>query len=68
MIKTYQKSRSCLVCGKQTVTGHNVSHSQKKTKRKLHPNIVVSLDFMKKKHQGICAKCYKSQTKKTKRT
>ncbi len=64
MIKAYHKNRSCVVCGKKTVTGHNVSHSQKKTKRLFHPNIVISLGLMKKKDKGICSKCLKSQTKK----
>lgn len=32
-------SKSCLVTGKKTTTGFNVSHSNVKTKRKLFPNL-----------------------------
>ncbi len=32
-------SHSCLVTGKKTAVGNNVSHSNVKTKRKLYPNM-----------------------------
>jgi large subunit ribosomal protein L28 len=32
-------SKSCIVTGKKTTTGNNVSHSNVKTKRKLKPNL-----------------------------
>ncbi|MFA4845933.1 MAG: 50S ribosomal protein L28 [Patescibacteria group bacterium] len=32
-------SKSCLVTGKKTTTGNNVSHSNVKTRRKLFPNL-----------------------------
>lgn len=32
-------SKSCLITGKKTTTGMNVSHSHRRTKRKLHINL-----------------------------
>jgi large subunit ribosomal protein L28 len=32
-------SHSCLITGKKTTSGTNVSHSKVKTKRKLYPNL-----------------------------
>ena len=32
-------SKSCLVTGKKTTSGNNVSHSNVKTRRKLFPNL-----------------------------
>lgn len=32
-------SKSCVITGKKTTTGFNVSHSNIKTKRKLFPNL-----------------------------
>lgn len=34
-------ARVCPITGKRTSTGHNVSHSQRKTKRKFHPNLIT---------------------------
>jgi large subunit ribosomal protein L28 len=34
-------SRICQLTGKKAITGNNVSHSNKKTKRKFHANIKV---------------------------
>jgi len=34
-------SRICPITGKKPSTGHNVSHSQRKTKRTWSPNLVV---------------------------
>ena len=32
-------SRVCQITGKKVITGNNVSHSKKKTKRKFYPNL-----------------------------
>ena len=32
-------SRVCQITGKKTVTGNNVAHSNKRTKRKYYPNL-----------------------------
>ena len=33
-------SKVCPITGKKAMTGHNVSHSQRHTKRKFQPNLV----------------------------
>lgn len=32
-------SRKCYVCGKGPMSGNNVSHSNRRTRRKWHPNL-----------------------------
>lgn len=32
-------AKVCQITGKKTVTGHNVSHANNKTKRKFYPNL-----------------------------
>ena len=57
--------RICDICGKGTITGHNVSHSHRKTKRKWLPN----LQYKKILIDGqmirirICTRCLRNQTK-----
>lgn len=49
----------CERCGKKPVSGHNVSHSQVKTKRVFAPNIqkfLITLDG-KSKHMKLCTRC-----------
>ena len=41
-------ARTCQITGKKTSTGNNVSHSQRKTKRKWRPNLIVKKVFDKK--------------------
>ena len=38
-IKTQKMSRVCQITGKRVMSGNNVSHSNKKTKRKFYPNL-----------------------------
>jgi large subunit ribosomal protein L28 len=38
-IKTFKMSRVCQITGKSVMSGNNVSHSNKKTKRKFYPNL-----------------------------
>jgi len=33
-------SKICLITGKKPMSGHNVSHSNRKTKRKFYPNLI----------------------------
>ena len=53
---------SCIICGKRTQVGHNVSHANNKTKRQFHPN----LQKIKIRHQGkvkkahVCTRCIKA--------
>lgn len=37
--KNFTMSKVCQITGKKVIVGNNVSHSNKKTKRKFHPNI-----------------------------
>ncbi len=52
----------CDICGKGAQFGHNVSHSQKHTKRKWKPNIhrvTVIIDGVPKR-LNVCTKCLKT--------
>jgi large subunit ribosomal protein L28 len=55
-------SNICEICGKQPVSGNNVSHSNKKTKRIFKPNIVKTKVEIKGrvKNINICTKCLKA--------
>ena len=52
----------CEICGKGPVTGNNVSHSHKKTRRRWKPNVqrmkVIYKGTAKKK--WVCTQCLKS--------
>ncbi|MFH1299201.1 MAG: 50S ribosomal protein L28 [Patescibacteria group bacterium] len=61
-------SRVCENCGKHPATGHNVSHSHRKTKRRFLPNLVnkrifnpITKVFTRKK---LCTKCLKTIRKR----
>ena len=41
-------SRTCQITWKRTTTGHNVSHSHRKTKRKWIPNLIIKKVFDKR--------------------
>jgi large subunit ribosomal protein L28 len=60
-------SKVCDVCSKGPKTGHNVSHSVRRTKRRFLPNLILkkvynakSGDMEKKK---LCAKCLRTTAK-----
>ena len=58
-------SRTCEICAKRPMSGHNVSHSHKKTKRRWLPNLQkakVNVDG-KEVSMKLCAKCLKTQSK-----
>ncbi len=52
----------CEICGKGKVFGHNVSHSNKKTRRSWAPNILRKKVIIENRTKlvKICAKCYKA--------
>ncbi|NQU17749.1 MAG: 50S ribosomal protein L28 [Candidatus Saganbacteria bacterium] len=54
-------SRQCFFCKKKPVAGNNVSHSNKKTKRRFMPNLqsVRILVDGKKLKEYVCTKCLK---------
>jgi large subunit ribosomal protein L28 len=54
---------SCTVCGKQRVTGNNVSHANNKTKKLVMPNLqrirIVTQHGIKKAY--VCTRCLRSR-------
>ena len=55
-------SKVCALCGKGKVSGNNVSHSNRKTKRTFKPNVqkVTILKDGKAETAYVCARCLKS--------
>lgn len=55
-------SRKCEICGKGQVSGNNVSHSNRHTRRKWNPNIqtVRVEENGAKKKINVCTRCIKS--------
>ena len=55
-------SRVCEICGKGPVSGNNVSHSERKTRRKWYPNLqTVKIETdARKKRVKVCTRCIKS--------
>lgn len=55
-------SKKCEVCGKAQVTGNNVSHSNRHTKRKWNVNIqsVRINDNGKVRKANVCTRCIRS--------
>lgn len=52
-------AKVCEICGKKPITGHNISHSHKLTKRRWFPNlqkVKVSVDG-KVKRMRVCTSC-----------
>ncbi|MBU0534312.1 MAG: 50S ribosomal protein L28 [Candidatus Omnitrophica bacterium] len=55
-------SRICQICGKRPVTGNNVSHSNKKTRRRWLPNLqrVRAITEEGVKRIRACTSCIRS--------
>ena len=55
----------CEICGKGPQFGHNVSFSQKKTKRKFKPNIQRTTIYEegRKVRKYLCTRCLKTLNK-----
>jgi large subunit ribosomal protein L28 len=49
-------SRVCQLTGKSVMVGNNVSHSQRKTKRKFYPNLVTKKFFLPEEGKFITLK------------
>jgi large subunit ribosomal protein L28 len=59
-------SKVCPITGKRPITGNNVSHSQRHTKRRWEPNLIsVTLtdERGRKKRMRICAKALRTLNK-----
>lgn len=49
-------ARVCELTGKRVMSGNNVSHSQRKTKRKFYPNIVKKRFYIESEDKWITLK------------
>ncbi len=49
-------SRVCQLSGKRPITGNNVSHSNRRTKRRFLPNLVTKRFFIPEKNQWVTLK------------
>ncbi|MBU0577316.1 50S ribosomal protein L28 [Patescibacteria group bacterium] len=60
-------SKVCEICGKGPRTGHNVSHSVRRTKRRFMPNLAIKKIFDAKtgetQKKKLCMKCLKTISK-----
>ncbi|MFH0838321.1 MAG: 50S ribosomal protein L28 [Patescibacteria group bacterium] len=60
-------SKVCQVCSKGPTTGHNVSHSVRRTKRRFLPNLttkkVYDIKTGKTEKKKLCMKCLKTASK-----
>jgi large subunit ribosomal protein L28 len=55
-------AQRCDICGKGTMSGHNVSHAHNLTKRKWNPNLqrVRALVEGRVKNLDVCTRCLRS--------
>ena len=49
-------SRVCELTGKKVMVGNNVSHSQRKTKRKFYPNLVTKRFYNEETEEWVTLK------------
>ena len=49
-------SRGCQITGKKVVSGNNVSHSNKKTKRKFYPNLQTKKFYIPEEDKWVTLK------------
>jgi len=49
-------SRVCQITGKSVMVGNNVSHSNRKTKRKFYPNLITKKFFIPEENEYITLK------------
>jgi large subunit ribosomal protein L28 len=49
-------SKICDLTGKHSITGNNVSHSNRKTKRRFHPNLQTKKFYMPETGEWITLK------------
>jgi large subunit ribosomal protein L28 len=55
----------CEMCGKKPMSGHNVSFSERKTKRQFRPNVQRATIFEggRKVKRYLCTRCLKTLSK-----
>ena len=49
-------SKICQITGKKVMSGHNVSHSMRKTKRKFLPNLLTKKFFVAEENKFVTLK------------
>jgi len=49
-------SKVCVITGKSVMTGNNVSHSNRKTKRKFFPNLFTKKFFLEEEQRWVTLK------------
>ena len=49
-------SKVCQLTGKRVITGNNVSHSNRKTKRKFYPNLVTKKFYLPEEDKWVTLK------------
>jgi large subunit ribosomal protein L28 len=49
-------SKVCQVTGKKVMSGNNVSHSKRRTKRKFYPNLFVKRFFLEDENRWVTLK------------
>ncbi|MFZ5552821.1 MAG: 50S ribosomal protein L28 [Bacteroidota bacterium] len=49
-------SQVCQITGKKMMVGNHVSHSNRKTKRKFHPNLMVKKFFIEEENRWVTLK------------
>jgi large subunit ribosomal protein L28 len=49
-------SKICQITGKKAMTGNNVSHSKRRTKRKFYPNLFVKKYYLPEEERWISLK------------
>jgi len=55
----------CAICGKKPMSGHNVSFSEKKTKRQFRPNVQKTTLYEggRKIRKYVCTRCLRTISK-----
>jgi large subunit ribosomal protein L28 len=55
-------AQRCVICGKGPMSGHNVSHSERKTKRRFMPNLQKIRITLKGKvsRELVCTSCIRA--------
>jgi large subunit ribosomal protein L28 len=49
-------SRICEITGKKVMTGNNVSHSKRRTKRKFYPNLITKKFYIPEEDRTVTLK------------
>ncbi len=55
-LKRKKMSRVCQITGKKVITGNNVSHSKRRTKRKFYPNLQTKKFYIPEEDKWVTLK------------